>query len=95
MHYIAFIVSKNRVLYFVSFYKRSIHQYSGPMFSFNFSSHMQLLVQTEKMDKLKQEVHELREEVTTLRAEVENLINLVSSLTVTQNHPQVDLSTKP
>jgi len=47
------------------------------------------------MDKLKQEVHELREEVTTLRAEVENLINLVSSLTVTQNHPQVDLSTKP
>jgi len=48
---------------------------------------MQALVQTQKMDQLKQEVHELHEEVTTLQAEVEKLTNLVSSLTV-QQKPQ-------
>ena len=57
------------------------------MSSFNLSSHIQTLAQTQKMDQLEQEVHELREEVTTLRAEVEKLANLVSSLTV-QRKPQ-------
>jgi len=47
------------------------------MSSFNLSSHMQTLAQTQKMDQLEQEVHELREEVTILRAEVEKLTNLV------------------
>jgi len=50
---------------------------------------MQTLAQTQKMDKLEQEVHELREEVTTLRAEVERLANLVSSLKITQDQPLV------
>ncbi len=53
------------------------------MSSFNFSSHMETLVQTQKMDLLEQEVHELREEVATLRAEVEKLTSLVYSLMVT------------
>ncbi|KEH30019.1 hypothetical protein MTR_4g058030 [Medicago truncatula] len=39
------------------------------MSSSKFGSHMQTLVQTGKMDRLEQEVHELRGEVTTLRAE--------------------------
>ena len=47
-------------------------------------SHMQTLVQTQKME---QEVHELRGEVTILRAEVEKLTSLVSSLTVAQGQP--------
>jgi hypothetical protein len=59
------------------------------MSSFNFNSHMQALVQTQRMDQLEQEVHELREKVTTLRAEVERLINLVLLMTVTKDHPQV------
>jgi len=65
------------------------------MSSFNFNSHMQTLVQTHKMDQLKQEVHELREEVTTLRAEVERLTNLVSSLTVTQDQSPVQRKPQP
>jgi len=39
------------------------------MSSFNLSSHMQTLAQTQKMDQLEQEVNELCEEVTTLRAD--------------------------
>jgi len=50
------------------------------MSSYNLSSHMQTLAQTQKMDQLDQEVHELREEVTTLRVGVEKLTNLVSSV---------------
>jgi len=57
------------------------------MSSSKFGSHMQTLVQTQKMDQLEQEVHELRGEVTVLRAEVEKLTSLLSSLTVTQDHP--------
>jgi len=57
------------------------------MSSFNLSSYMQTLVQTQKMDQLEQEVHELREEVTTLWVEVEKLTNLASSLIV-QQKPQ-------
>jgi len=59
------------------------------MSSFNLSSHMQTLAQTQKMVQLEQEVHELREEVTTLRVEVERLANLVSSLTITQDQTPV------
>jgi len=69
------------------FNKRSIHLKSGLISSFKFSSHMHTFTQTQKMDKLEQEVHELREEVTTLRAEMEKLRNLVSSMTVSQNQP--------
>jgi len=54
---------------------------------FKLGSHMQILVQTQKMDQLEQEVHELRGEVTVLRAEVEKLTSLVSLLTVTQDQP--------
>lgn len=57
------------------------------MSSFNFGSHMQTFVQTQKIDQLEQEVHELRGEVTTLRAEVEKLTSLVSSLMVTKDQP--------
>jgi uncharacterized protein YlxW (UPF0749 family) len=59
------------------------------MSSLKFSQHMQTLVQTQRMDQLEQEVHELREKVTTLRAEVERLTNLVSFMTVTKDHPEV------
>jgi len=51
------------------------------------SSHMQTLVQTQKMDQLEKEVHELHGEVTILWAEVEKLTSLVSSLTVMQDQP--------
>ena len=57
------------------------------MSSFNLSSHMQTLTQTQKMDQLEQEIHELHEEVTTLRVKVERLTNLVSLLIV-QQKPQ-------
>ena len=57
------------------------------MSSSKLGSHMQTLVQTQKMDHLEQEVHELRGEVTVLRVEVEKLTSLVSSLTVTQDQP--------
>ncbi|RHN71941.1 putative transcription factor bZIP family [Medicago truncatula] len=59
------------------------------MSSSKFGSHMQTLVQTQKMDQLEQEVHELRGEVTTLRAEVEKLTSLVSSLMATNDPPLV------
>jgi hypothetical protein len=50
---------------------------------------MQTLMQIQRMDRLEQEVHELRGEVTILRAEVERLTDLVSLMTVTKDHPQV------
>ncbi|KEH16000.1 hypothetical protein MTR_0389s0010 [Medicago truncatula] len=50
---------------------------------------IQTLVQTGKMERLEQEVHELRGEVTTLRAEVEKLTSLVSSLMATNDPPLV------
>ncbi|XP_039690819.1 uncharacterized protein [Medicago truncatula] len=59
------------------------------MSSSKFGSHMQTLVQTQKMDQLEQEVHELRGEITTLRAEVEKLTSLVSSLMATKDPPLV------
>jgi cell division protein FtsL len=43
------------------------------MSSFKFRTHMQTVMQTEKIDQLEQEVHEPRGEVTTLQAEVEKL----------------------
>jgi len=55
------------------------------MSSSKLGSHMQTLVQTQRMGQLEQEVHDLREEVTTLRAEVEKITSLVSSLTVTRD----------
>ena len=57
------------------------------MSSSKLGSHMQTLVQTQKMDQLEQEVHELRGEVTILRVEVEKLTSLESSLTVAQGQP--------
>ncbi|KEH17615.1 bZIP transcription factor [Medicago truncatula] len=41
------------------------------------------------MDQLEQKVDELREEVTRLRAEIERLTDLVSLVTVTKDHLQV------
>jgi len=57
------------------------------MSSSKLDSHMQTIMQTQKMDQFEQEVHELRGEVTVLQAEVEKLTSLVSSLTVTQDQP--------
>jgi len=58
---------------------------------FKFSSHMQ----TQKMDQLEQENRELCKEVTILWAEVEKLTNLVSSLTVTKDPPQLQRGPQP
>lgn len=87
MHHPAFhsFKYKSHKFYFIFLF----HQRSkkGLMSSLNFSSHMQTLMQTQKMDRLGEEVHELREEVTILRAEVEKLTNLVSSLLATEDQP--------
>ncbi|AES60814.1 hypothetical protein MTR_1g071170 [Medicago truncatula] len=65
------------------------------MSSSKFGSHMQTLVQTGKMDRLEQEVHELRGEVTTLRDEVVKLTSLVSSLMATKDPPLVQQRPQP